>query len=341
MALQASGAISLDDIRTEFIGGSGAVSLLDLYKGAAGGNAPVRDKAANNTATDLSAGIPSAGAIAFDDFYGTERTFQLTISANTSDKNASTIFGDDYTGNYNKRVVVNSSITVSNTLGTDSILYPSGAGGTLQITNNGTISAVGGYAINNASSVTVGVTNNGTVSGTGADAFNSSFSGNTSAQVNWVGGWGGASGPDMYHSDYGSGFNCKVTRSGNTFTASWTYNELDYANIGAGSTNISSIFPLDGSGNLDYNDTSEYLINTNAGSNGRDTRDLAFGSKIVSGVREIWFGSNNKDSTMTLGGTMSYSNSTGSVALNTSTSRRSVFFQYSTGGNTNGSVTGV
>ena len=108
MALPASGTISLDDIRTEFVGGSDEISLLDLYKGAAGGNAIIRDKAANNSATDLSAGIPSSGAIALDDFYSKERTFQYTFSTNATNQSASTIFGDDYSGNYNKRFIVDS-----------------------------------------------------------------------------------------------------------------------------------------------------------------------------------------------------------------------------------------
>ena len=41
-----------------------------------------------------------------------------------------------------------------------------------------------------------------------------------SAMIPFIGGQGGASAPDIYHSDYGGygSFNCKLTRSGNTFT---------------------------------------------------------------------------------------------------------------------------
>jgi hypothetical protein len=343
MALPASGTISLDDIRTEFVGGSSEISLLDLYKGTAGGNAIIRDKAANNSATDLSAGIPSSGAIALDDFYSKERTFQYTFSTNATNQSASTIFGDDYSGNYNKRLIVDTGVTISDATPTgNAITYNSGAGGTLQLTNDGTISVAGGFCVDNNSSVTVAVTNNGTVTATDRDYFNATFDGDGSAKMDFVGGQGGASGPDIYHSDYGGGFNCKLTRSGNTFTASWTYNELDYSNIGPGSYNVSSIFPLDGGGELDYTDTAEYVINANAGSAGRDTRDIAFGSKIISGKREFWFAANNKASTLTLGSTMTYAQSGWiSKDLTTSNSRRSSICDFATGATKDGDVTGI
>jgi len=343
MALPASGTISLDDIRTEFVGGSSEISLLDLYKGAAGGNAIIRDKAANNSATDLSAGIPSSGAISLDDFYSKERTFQYTYSGSTSNQSASTIFGDDYTGNYRKRFIINSGVTISDATPTgNAFTFPSGAGGELEMTNDGTISVAGGYCIDNESSVTVAVTNNGSITATDRDYFNATFDGNGSAKMDFIGGQGGASGPDIYHSDYGGGFNCKLTRSSNTFTASWTYNELDYSNIGPGSYNVSSIFPLDGSGNLDYTDTNEYVINANAGSAGSDTRDIAFGSKIISGKREFWFCANNKNTDLTLGSTMTYFQpGWQTVNVTTSNSRRSSICEFATGATTFGSVTGV
>lgn len=343
MALPASGTISLDDIRTEFVGGSSEISLLDLYKGAAGGNAIIRDKAANNSATDLSAGIPSSGAIALDDFYSKERTFQYTFSTNATNQSASTIFGDDYSGNYNKRLIVDTGVTISDATPTgNAITYDSGAGGTLQLTNDGTISVAGGFCVDNNSSVTVAVTNNGTVTATDRDYFNTTFDGDGSAKMDFVGGQGGASGPDIYHSDYGGGFNCKLTRSGNTFTASWTYNELDYSNIGPGSYNVSSIFPLDGGGALDYTDSNEYVINANAGSAGSDTRDIAFGSKVIDGKREFWFCSNNKNTDLTLGATMTYYQpGWQTVAINTGNSRRSSICDYATGATKDGDVTGI
>ena len=339
MALQSSGAISFGDLRTEYkFGSNTAVSMADYYRGGS----TILALAGNNTATNLSASVPTSGTISLNNFYSQEKGFQKTFSADASSQDASTIFGSDYSVDYPKRIVINSSVTISGLNGVDAIKYPSGADGTLTITNNGTISAAGSYCINNLSSQTVAVTNNGTVTSSDSEAFNSTFSGNGSAQMNFIGGQGGASAPDIYHSDYGGGFNCKLTRSGNTFTASWTYNELDYNNTGAGSYDCSSIFPLDGSGALNTSDTGEYVINTTYNYYGRDQRDLAFGSKIISGQRHFWFCSNAKATDLTLGSTMSYSQpGHTSVAVSTSNSRRSSILDSFTGADTNGSVTGV
>ena len=341
MALQSSGAISFGDLRTEYkFGSNTAISMSDYYRGGS----TVRSLAGNNTATNLSASVPTSGTISLNNFYSQEKGFQKTFSANASSQDASTIFGSDYTVDYPKRIVINSGVTISGLNGVDAIKYPSGGDGTLTITNNGTISAAGSYCINNLSSETVAVTNNGTVTSSNSEAFNSTFSGNGSAKMNFVGGQGGASAPDIYHSDYGGygNFNCKLERSGNTFTASWTYNELDYSDRGAGSYNCSSIFPLDGSGALDTSDTGEYVINTTYNYYGRDQRDLAFGSKIISGQRHFWFCANGKASDLTLGSTMSYSQAGWtSVAVSTSNSQRGSILDSFTGADTNGSVTGV
>lgn len=340
MPIQSSGTLSLSDLRDEFIGGSGSISFQDLYKGSAGGNAPIRAKAANNTAIDLAPNVPSSGSISFNNFYGAERAYQKTYSSSTSSQDMSSVFGDDYTGDYKKRVIVNSGVTIS---GENSIKYPSGGGGEFFITNNGNIRCDGGVSILNQSAINVSVTNNGSISAGTVDAFNSTFDGNGSAKVNMIGGQGGASGPDFRHTEYGnSGHNCKVTRSGNTFTASWTYNELDYVSIGAGSIDISSIFPLNADGTLNANDTNEYLINSNAGSRGRDTRDIAFGSKIVNGVREVWFASNCKSSIMELGSLMRYRQYGWQTrSLTISNSRRSSFFINKVGSVSSGLVTGI
>ena len=163
--------------------------------------------------------------------------------------------------------------------------------------------------------------------------------------IPFVGGQGGASSPDIYHSDYGGygSFNCKLTRSGNTFTVSWTYNELDYNNTGGGSYNISSIFPLLSSGALDTTDTNEYITQTVYNYYGRDARDLAFGSKVINGNREFWFCSNGKsNTTMTLGNTMTYAQSFWvSRSLIPSNSARVRILDTLTGGASNGTVTGL
>lgn len=341
MALPASGnAISFADLRTEYNTGSNtAISFADYRRGGS----LVRAKASNNNSVNLSANVPTGTTISLGDFYSQERGFKQTFDSNATNQNVATIFGDDYTVNYPKIIVIDSSITVSGDVGTDAIKYPSGAVGTLTITNNGTITATGAYAINNLSLETVAVTNNGSVTGSTSEGFNSTFAGNGSAKMNFIGGQGGASAPDIRHSDYGSsGFNCKLTRSGNTFTASWTYNELDYNNRGAGSYNISSIFPLTSSGELDITDTNQYVINTVYNNYGRDNRQIAFGSKIINGQRHFWFASNGKANTSLNLNSMTYTQSFWTtVGVSTSNSRRSSILNTLTGGVSNGTVTGL
>ena len=66
MTITASGVISASDIRAEFVGGSSDVDISSFYRGA---NTNVKSNAANNTATNLAAGVPTSGAISFNDFY--------------------------------------------------------------------------------------------------------------------------------------------------------------------------------------------------------------------------------------------------------------------------------
>ena len=341
MVLPASGnAISFADLRTEYNTGSNtAISFADYRRGGS----LVRAKASNNNGVNLSANVPTGTTISLGDFHSQEKGFKQTFTSDATNQNVATIFGDDYTVNYPKIIVVDSNATVSGDVGTDAIKYPSGAVGTLTIINNGTITGTGAYAINNLSLETVAVTNNGSVTGTNSEGFNSTFSGDGSAKIGFIGGQGGASAPDIRHSDYSGNFFCKLTRSGNQFIVSWTYNELDYNNTGAGSTNISSIFPLLSSGALDTTDTNEYVTQTVYNYYGRDARDLAFGSKVINGNREFWFASNNKsNTTMTLGSTMTYAQSFWvSVSLSPSNSVRGSILSVLTGGASNGTVTGL
>src|SRR5210317_296641 len=112
MTLAASGTISASDIRTEFVGGSGAVDMASYYRGA---NTNVRANAANNTATNLAAGIPTSGAISFSDFYSQAKGWRKTFSSNSTQQSGTSIFGDDYSVDYPKEVVVNSNINLYST----------------------------------------------------------------------------------------------------------------------------------------------------------------------------------------------------------------------------------
>ena len=143
MAITSTGAISFSDLRTEFVGGSSAISLGDLYRG--GSN--ILKKAGDNTATNDAASVPTSGAIDMADFYSTAKSFTKTYSAGATNQNASTIFGDDYDVNYPKNIVINNGVELGATSTSEEALeVPSGGVGTITITNNGTLSGYGGAA---------------------------------------------------------------------------------------------------------------------------------------------------------------------------------------------------
>ena len=187
MAIAASGAVSLADFRTEFVGGSSAISLGDLYRGGS----HIRAKAANNNGVNLAASVPTSGAIDFDDFYSTAKGFRKTLDGNDTNRNASSLFGDDYGVDYPKDIVINSGVEIGATSTSNYALQaPSGLSGSLSITNNGTISGAGGAANGGtggdacyfASSVTF--INNGTIraGGGGGGAGGSGGTGGTGGQ---------------------------------------------------------------------------------------------------------------------------------------------------------------
>ena len=82
MAIAASGAVSLADFRTEFVGGSSAISLGDLYRGGS----HIRAKAGNNTATNLAASVPTSGTIDFADFYSQAKGFRKTYTSGATNQ---------------------------------------------------------------------------------------------------------------------------------------------------------------------------------------------------------------------------------------------------------------
>lgn len=143
MAIAASGAVSFSDLRTEFVGGSSAVSFSDLYRG--GSN--IRAKAGNNTATNLAASVPASGTINFTNFRSTAKGFLKTYSTGATNQNASSVFGDDYGVDYPKQIVIDSGVELGATSTSEEALQiDSGLSGGLTITNNGTLSGAGGSA---------------------------------------------------------------------------------------------------------------------------------------------------------------------------------------------------
>ena len=112
-ALQSSGAISFQDIESEYNPGTNfpSRSLTEFYLGGSF----VRANAGNNSSTNLSAGVPASGAISLNDFYGKERALEKTYSSTATNQSADSVFGDDFEVDYPKQIVVDSSQTVGST----------------------------------------------------------------------------------------------------------------------------------------------------------------------------------------------------------------------------------
>ena len=177
MAIAATGAVSFADLRSEFVGGSSAISFSDLYRGGTN----IRTKAADNLGVNLAANVPTSGTIDFSSFRGTAKGFRYTFSAGATDQNASALFGTDYGVNYPKEIVIDSGVELGATSTSEEALeIDSGGAGTITVTNNGTLSGAGGAAGADGgdafeAAVTCTFVNNGTVraggggGGTGGD----------------------------------------------------------------------------------------------------------------------------------------------------------------------------
>lgn len=137
MALQSSGAISLNDINIEFSRGSGAsLSLSQLYRG--GGIV-----GSNNT------NVPTSGAISLSNFYGATRRATATVTYSTSQSNinftTSSVPGY-VAGVTDITVNIPSGVSITSTSST-SPAFTVGAfasGDTIYIVNAGSIAGAGG-----------------------------------------------------------------------------------------------------------------------------------------------------------------------------------------------------
>lgn len=195
MAITSTGAVSFSDLRTEFVGGNAAISLGDLYRG--GSN--ILKKAGDNTATNDAASVPTSGAIDMEDFYSTSKGFTKTYSSGATNQNASTVFGDDYDVNYPKNIIINAGVELGATsVSEEALEVPSGAAGTITITNNGTLSGYGGAGGTSAAGSAGGdafeaaaactVINNGTMrSGGGGGGKGGAGGGGSVESITWYG----------------------------------------------------------------------------------------------------------------------------------------------------------
>ena len=193
MTIPSSGqSLSFSALRTEFVGGSSAISLGDLYRG--GSN--IRAKHPTNTAVNDAAGVPESGALDVSDFYDQGKGFTFTYSSGATDQNLSDLFGStDYGIDYPKNVVIPSGVTLgTNNTSEYALEADSGGAGTITITNNGSIIGAGG-AGGSAGSANSGTGGNGSA---GGDAFKAAvavtFINNGSMLAGGGGGSGGGGG---------------------------------------------------------------------------------------------------------------------------------------------------
>ena len=175
MAIPSSGqSLSFSALRTEFVGGSSAISLGDLYRGGTN----IKKKAGDNQAVNLAASVATSGAIDVSDYYDQAKGFTFTYSTtglsgtSGTDQDVSTLFGDDYDLDYPKNVVIPSAITLgTNNTSEFALEVDSGGAGTITITNNGTIMGAGGAGGSAGSAGSGGAGGDGGDGSAGGDAI--------------------------------------------------------------------------------------------------------------------------------------------------------------------------
>ena len=187
MTIPSSGqSLSFSALRTEFVGGSSAISLGDLYRG--GSN--IRAKHPTNPATNDAAGVPESGALDVSDFYDQGKGFTFTYTSGATDQNLSDLFGStDYGVDYPKNVVIPASVTLgTNNTSEYALEADSGGDGTITIMGAGGAGGAGGSANSGA----------GAAGSAGGDAFKASvavtFINNGSLLAGGGGGSGGRGG---------------------------------------------------------------------------------------------------------------------------------------------------
>ena len=272
MTLQSSGAISLSDIRDEYnFGSSAPIDIDDYYRGGS----LVRANASNNTATNLSAGVPTSAnnsPISINDFYGQKGAFRKTYSSTATDQSGIGVFGDDFAVNYRKEIVINSSQTVGATsTSAPALKIDSTGAGSITITNNGSIEgaggaagAAGGNALQVDGSVAVTLVNNGTIKaggggggtggtgGKGVFTANATFSnlvdeggGGTSTPQNnspsWFSVYGGSGGDSSFNDLDGQGVvaNRQWGGIGGQFSRGINPSQFDLNSLGGAGTGLS------------------------------------------------------------------------------------------------------
>ena len=161
MGLQSSGAISLNEIHIEAGGSSGTQATIN--------DSDIRALISKSSGAQMS----------FNEWYGASAGVTVTLSSGATNRDVSSLFGNNFSASIAKILVINSGVEIGATnTGNYAIHVPSGMGGTLNIQNAGTISGAGGAgsssgtggaggAAININSNNVTVTNTGTIRGGG------------------------------------------------------------------------------------------------------------------------------------------------------------------------------
>ena len=189
MALQGSGAISLDDMHVEAGGTTGTQCSLND--------------------SDIRAMISKAdGAQAsFSEYYNaaSEVDIALTISSNTNNYNIYSNRGGSYSaGKSNVTLTINSGVTVGSTsTGTYALDTGTGwsSGDTITIINNGLVKGRGGNGGNGGSVVWNSSVTNGTNGGGGGHALRAQYAVSVTNNGTIAGGGGGGGGGGSYWYD--------------------------------------------------------------------------------------------------------------------------------------------
>jgi hypothetical protein len=140
MTLPASGPLTFAQIQTEF-GGTNPIGLNEYYRGGAlVPNGPPQNAA-----------IPTSGAISLNQFYGATRAFLFTATIsgsinNYNLSNAATAAGWNGVIPLIANITINSGVVVGSTSSTTAafIVGSYAAGSSVNVTNNGVISGLGG-----------------------------------------------------------------------------------------------------------------------------------------------------------------------------------------------------
>lgn len=135
MAIKASGSLALSEIAAEF-GDSQPHSMSEFIRG--GSLVPQAD-ANNNIPT-------STSNMSFDDFYGAVNVIAVTASSGT-DVSAASLFGDNWTVDVPKELIIPSGVTLGATSTSAAALtIENTLVGTLTVKNSGSVQGAGGAA---------------------------------------------------------------------------------------------------------------------------------------------------------------------------------------------------